>query len=136
MIDFTPLEKAVTQLQNALVEQAREPDRLLLRAGLIQTFEYTFEISYKMIRRYLAATEPNPDDVAALTFEGLIRRADELGLVASPVAIWKDFRQARTDTSHTYNEEKAVAVVSRIPPFAQEAAFLLKRLQEKTRPHA
>jgi nucleotidyltransferase substrate binding protein (TIGR01987 family) len=136
MIDFTPLEKAVTQLQNALVEQAREPDRLLLRAGLIQTFEYTFELSYKMIRRYLADTEPNPDDVAALTFEGLIRRADELGLVASPVAVWKDFRQARTDTSHTYNEEKAVAVVSRIAPFAQEAEFLLKRLQEKTRPHA
>jgi nucleotidyltransferase substrate binding protein (TIGR01987 family) len=136
MIDFTPLAKAVMRLDSAIEEQAREPDRLLLRAGLIQTFEYTFELSHKMIRRYLADTEPNPDDVAALTFEGLIRRADELGLVSKPVATWKDFRQARTDTSHTYNEEKAVAVVSRIAPFAHEAAFLLKRLQERTRPYA
>ena len=136
MIDLTPFEKAVAQLQSAITEQAQEPQRLLLRAGLIQTFEYTFELSHKFIRRYLSETEPSPDAVAELTFEGLIRRADEMGLVASPVATWKDFRQARTDTSHTYNEEKAVSVVARIPAFAQEAAFLLKRLQERTRPHA
>ncbi len=136
MIDFSPLAKAVSQLQNAIEEQALEPDRILLRAGLIQTFEYTFELSHKMIRRYLMETEPSPDAVAELTFEGLIRRADELGLVQSPVAIWKDFRQARTDTSHTYNEEKALKVVTRIRPFAEEAAFLSKRLQEKTTPNA
>ena len=135
MIDITPLAKAVGQLQSAIEEQAREPQRVLLRAGLIQTFEYTFELSHKMICRYLAETEPNPDTVAELTFEGLIRRADELGLIASPVAIWKNFRQARTDTSHTYNEEKAVSVVARILPFAQEVAFLLKRLQERNQSH-
>src|SRR4051812_42717669 len=108
MIDFTPLQKALEQLRSAIDEQSREPHRLLLRAGLIQTFEYSFELSHKMLRRYLAATEPNPDDVIELTFEGLIRRADELGLVAAPVSTWKQFRQARTDTSHTYNEEKAL----------------------------
>jgi hypothetical protein len=85
-----------------------------------------------MIRRYLAETEPSPAAVSELTFEGLIRRADELGLVASPVATWKEFRKARTDTSHTYNEDKALSVVARIPDFAQEAMFLLKRLQERT----
>jgi nucleotidyltransferase substrate binding protein (TIGR01987 family) len=134
-LDLTPLAKAVGNLGNAMQEQAQEPDRLLLRAGLIQTFEYTFELSHKMIRRYLAATEPSPDVVAELTFEGLIRRADELGLVASPVAVWKDFRQARTETSHTYSEERAVRVVARIPAFAQEAAFLLERLKERTQAH-
>jgi nucleotidyltransferase substrate binding protein (TIGR01987 family) len=136
MIDVAPLEKAVGRLHDAVAEQAREPDRLLLRAGLIQTFEYTFELSHKMIRRYLADTEPSPDAIAELTFEGLIRRADELGLIASPVAAWKDFRQARTETSHTYNEEKAVGVVARIPAFTQEAEFLLKRLQERTKSNA
>ena len=136
MIDVTPLAKAVAQLQSAIQEQALEPHRLLLRSGLIQTFEYTYELSHKMIYRYLLETEPSPDATAKLTFEGLIRRADELGLVASPVATWKDFRQARTDTSHTYNEDKAVSVMARIRPFADEAAFLLKRLQERTQPNA
>ena len=136
MIDFTPLAKASAQLNSAIEEQAREPDRLLLRSGLIQTFEYTFELSHKMIRRYLSATEPSPDTVAELTFEGLIRRADELHLVASPVSIWKDFRQARTETSHTYNEDKAVRVVARIPAFAQEVSHLLEQLQQRTQSNA
>ena len=70
LIDLTPLAKAASHLRSALVEQAAEPERLLLRAGLIQTFEYTFELSHKIIRRYLAATEPSPDAVAELTFEG------------------------------------------------------------------
>ena len=135
-LDLTPLAKAVNQLHAAIEEQAREPDRLLLRAGLIQTFEYTFELSHKMIRRYLADTEPSPVEVAELTFEGLIRRADELGLVTAPVAIWKEFRKARTDTSHTYNEDKALAVVARIPEFAREVMFLLQRLQERNASNA
>ncbi|HUD21460.1 MAG TPA: HI0074 family nucleotidyltransferase substrate-binding subunit [Acidobacteriaceae bacterium] len=133
MIDLTPFEKAVGRLQSAIREQAQEPERLLLRAGLIQTFEYTFELSHRFLWRYLTETEPSPEAVAELTFEGLIRRADELGLVSSPIATWKDFRQARTDTSHTYIEQKAVSVVARIPEFAREAEFLFKRLKERTR---
>jgi len=136
MIDLSPFAKAVSRLQSAIEEQANEPHRLLLRAGLIQTFEYTFELSHKMIRRYLADTEPSPAVVAELTFEGLIRRADELGLVSAPIATWKEFRKARTDTSHTYNEENALSVVARIPAFAEEATFLLKRLQERNQPNA
>ncbi len=136
MIDLTPLAKASEQLQSAIKEQALEPQRLLLRAGLIQTFEYTFELSHKMIRRYLLETEPSPEIVAEYTFEGLIRRADELRLVASPVAVWKDFRQARTETSHTYNEDKAVRVLARIPAFAEEVTYLLARLQERIESHA
>lgn len=132
MIDLSPLSKAVDQLQSAMVEQAREPDRVLLRAGLIQTFEYTFELCHKMLRRLLLEIEPSREAVADLSFEGLIRRADELGLVLSPVATWKEFRQARNQTSHTYNEKKAQDVLSRIPAFAEEASFLLKRLEERT----
>lgn len=135
MIDLTPLAKASAQLRSAIEEQSREPERTLLRAGLIQTFEYAFELSHRMIRRYLSETEPSPADVAQLTFEGLIRRADELRLVASPVAVWKDFRQARTETSHTYNEDKAVRLLARIPAFGQELTYLVKRLQERTQSH-
>ena len=136
MMDITPLANAVIQLHSAIEEQALEPHRVLLRSGLIQTFEYTFELSHKMIRRYLARTEPDPDQVAKLTFEGLIRRADELGLIASPVSAWKEFRQARTDTSHTYIEEKALIVVALIPVFAREADYLVEQLQERIRASA
>lgn len=136
MIDVSPLAKAVGQLSSAIQEQRAEPERLLLRAGLSQTFEYTFELSHKMLRRYLASVEASPDEAMQLSFEGLIRRADELQLIASPVAVWKEFRQARTETSHIYNEEKAVGVVAKIPDFYKEAKFLLDRLQERTQANA
>ena len=131
MIDYTPLKKAVQQLTDALEEQAREPDRPLLRAGVIQTFEYTYELSHKMLRRYLASIDPSPTAIEELSFEGLIRRGDEAGLLQSPVAVWKKFREARSITSHTYNEDKAQEVFARVPSFQKEVSFLLQRLLEK-----
>lgn len=132
MIDFSPLSGAVKQLTSALEEQAREPDRKLLRAGLIQTFEYTYELSHKMLRRYLASIDPSPAAIEYLTFEDLIRRGDEAGLVQSPVAVWKGFREARSITSHTYNEGKADEVMLKIPAFHSEVVFLLRQLQERS----
>ncbi len=128
MIDFAPLQNAVAQLTSALQEQAREPDRQLLRAGLIQTFEYTYELSHKMLRRYLASISPSPSEIEDLSFEDLIRKGDESGLLKAPVAAWKSFREARSITSHTYNESKAEEVLAKIPAFHQEVQFLLERL--------
>ncbi|ADV84559.1 HI0074 family nucleotidyltransferase substrate-binding subunit [Terriglobus saanensis] len=135
MIDLTAFRNAVQQLSSAIQEQAREPERVLLRAGLIQTFEFTYELSHKMLKRYLMSVTPSPEQIDLLTFEGLIRLGDEAGLLLSPIAVWKDFRKARTETSHTYNEEKAVAVLNRIPAFEQEAKHLLERLRERIESH-
>ncbi len=44
---------------------------------------------------------------------------------------WRKFRDMRSRTSHTYDEETAIQVVSGIPEFLQEAKFLQKALQEK-----
>jgi nucleotidyltransferase substrate binding protein (TIGR01987 family) len=132
MIDVTPLTKASERLSEALREQALEPDRVLLRAGTIQTFEFTYELSFRILKRYLEANAANPNDIELLTFEGVIRLGDQSGLLLSPVAKWKDFRQARTDTSHTYNEEKAIKVLARIPDFDKEVKFLLERLRERS----
>ena len=132
MIDYSPLSNAVKQLAQALKEQALEPDRPLLRAGVIQTFEYTYELSHKMLRRYLASVSPSPTEIEELSFEGLVRRGDEAGLLQSPVAVWKKFREARSVTSHTYNEDKAQEVFARIPSFHAEVTFLLERLLEKS----
>ncbi len=133
MIDYSPLSNAVKQLTQALQEQALEPDRPLLRAGVIQTFEYTYELSHKMLRRYLASVSPSPIEVEELSFEGLIRRGDEAGLLQSPVAVWKKFREARSVTSHTYNEDKAQEVFARVPSFHAEVTFLLERLLERSK---
>lgn len=138
MIDLSPMANAVRNLTEALqvVETAPEqmptPMRLLLRAGLIQTFEYNYELAIVMMTRYLRSVTPDLSRRDLGVFEELIRVADERGLVRSPFAVWKEFRQARNDTSHTYNETKAIAVVDVVPAFEAEVRYLLAQLQERT----
>jgi nucleotidyltransferase substrate binding protein (TIGR01987 family) len=131
MIDLTPLTNATKQLVAAIEEQKREPERTLLRDGLIQRFEFTYELAIRMMRKYLEAIAPSPDEVRRLPFEDLIRLGDEQGLLLSPVAVWKKHRESRNLTSHTYNEETALDLVDRIPPFAWEVQHLLERLNER-----
>ena len=49
-LDFTPLERALQTLQDA---QVRPPQNDLERDGVIQRFEYTFELCWKSIRKAL-----------------------------------------------------------------------------------
>ena len=128
MIDFSSFRDAVQQLTEAIDEQAREPGRKLLRAGLIQTFESTYELSHKMLKRYLVSVSPSPAVVERLTFEDLIRLGAQDDLLQSSVVTWKGFREALSITSHTYNEGKADEVLRTIPAFHQEVAYLLQQL--------
>lgn len=131
MIKLTPLANAIDRLKEGIAAQANDAQNTLLRDGLIQRFEFTYELAHTLLRRYLESVAANPDDVRMLTFEGLIRLGDEQGLLMSDVAQWKGYRKARTDTSHTYDEKTAAGIISLIPTFAQEAEFLLARMKER-----
>lgn len=140
MIDLKPMSDAVnrltegTRVYEELQGQVPEPARILLRSGLIQTFEFNYALAVSMMTRYLLSALPDPTKRDLSVFEELIRVADEAGLLLSPFATWKTFRQARNATSHTYNEAKAVAVAEVIPAFEKEVQHLLARLQEKVGP--
>jgi nucleotidyltransferase substrate binding protein (TIGR01987 family) len=131
------MAKAVTTLTESLrlVEESEgrlsEPMLLLAQRGLIQAFEYNYEMAVGMMTRYLRETSPDPDRHDLGVFQELIRVADENQLVLSPFGRWKAFRHARNMTSHTYDEAKALAVVAIIPEFEREVVHLLSRLQEK-----
>ncbi|GAC1422184.1 MAG: nucleotidyltransferase substrate binding protein [Acidobacteriaceae bacterium] len=131
MIKLTPLTNAVQRLKEGVVQE-NDPENSLLRDGLIQRFEFMNELSHKLLRRYLESTAADPDDVRALTFEGLIRLGDEQKLLMSDVSQWKKYRKARTDTSHTYDEKAALEIIPLIPTFIREAQFLLEHLKERT----
>lgn len=132
MIKLTPLANAIQRLKEGVAAQANDPQNSLLRDGLIQRFEFTYELSHKLLRRYLESVAADPDDVRILTFEGLIRLGDEQKLLMSDVAQWKRYRKARTDTSHTYDEQTAIEVLPLISIFVREAEFLFERLKERT----
>ncbi len=81
-----------------------------LRNSVIQCSEFTYELSWKMLKRFLEATEPNPAEIDVGTFQSLIRLGNERALLRSDWHRWRTYRQARTDSSHAYDASKAEAV--------------------------
>jgi nucleotidyltransferase substrate binding protein (TIGR01987 family) len=136
-LDLTTLQNAIGQLEEALQygesALARSDPRLArhLRAAAIQAFEFTYELSVKMLRRYLEATEPNPAAIGELSFNELIRLGTQRGLLAAPLAQWQEFRRDRGTTSHVYDQKKADEVFASIPPFLSEAIHLLGQIQQR-----
>ena len=136
-LDLSPLENAVAQLGESLVLYDSDIVRQYpiirnhMRAGAIQAFEFTYELSIRMIKRYLEQVSANPAEVDELSFRNLIRRAGQQGLLRSELDAWMGHRANRGTTSHTYNDERAERVFQGIPEFLEEAQYLLKQLQEK-----
>lgn len=138
-LDLTPLENAIYQLAEALdlydTEVTRNNPRykVPMRAATIQAFEFTYELSFKMIRRHLELGADNPEDIDRMSFNNVIRLAYGKNLLRSDLAAWMRYRQNRAITSHTYDENKARIVFEGAPDFLDEARYLLKRLQEENR---
>ena len=137
-LDLSSLESALNVLIDALKyyhsDLAKQDAGLRrhLMAGTIQAFEFTYELAIKFIRRYLEMTEPSAEFISSITFPALIRTANEKGLLKNDIVVWKQYREKRNITSHTYNEVEAERVMTVIPSFIQDGNFLLNQLQ--TRP--
>jgi len=130
-LNLAPLENAVSRLTEGLARYEKDVTDTQIRDGLIQRFEFSYEISHKMLKRHLEAVSPTPEQFDAMAFADLIRSANEQGLLLGDWSAWKIYREMRSKTSHTYDEEIAIEVVQSIPAFLEEARHLLKQLQER-----
>lgn len=139
-LDFSSLANAIGQLEKSIAfsksDMAQLNDELFeqLRNSVIQCFEFTYELSGKMLKRYLEATAANPVEIDASSFQNLIRRGNEQGLLRSDWLMWKIYRQARTDSSHTYDADKAEKVFELAPDFLEEARYLYQQLTAREQP--
>lgn len=130
-LSVQPLVNAVARLQEGWLRYLQDTGDTQIRDGLIQRFEFTYEISHKILKRYLENTSADPTQFDLMSFQDLIRTANEQNLLLGDWADWKQYRDMRARTSHTYDEKTAVAVVQGIEKFLAEAQFLQRRLQEK-----
>jgi len=99
-----------------------------VRDGVIQRFEYTFELSWKMIKRYLEMYMTEKID--EMSSKDLFRRGMETGLITDS-GKWFVFREARNKTSHTYDKKAAELIYKAAAEFLPHAEELVKRLKEK-----
>jgi nucleotidyltransferase substrate binding protein (TIGR01987 family) len=130
-LDIRSFDKAVDRLREGLDRYQRDPTDTQIRDGLIQRFEFTYELGHKMLKRYLEATSASPEQYDAMPFADLIRSGNEQGLLLGDWPRWRTYREMRSRTSHTYDEEVALAVVSGIPDFLEEAAHLREQLRAR-----
>lgn len=130
-LDISSLGNAVRRLREGLARHQREPADEQLRDGLIQRFEFTYELSHRMLKRYVTQNAASPDDVERMPFADLIRTANAQGLLLGDWPEWRRFREMRTRTSHTYDAKAAALVVAAIPPFLEEAEHLYAELQRR-----
>ena len=131
-LDLSPLSKAINRLDEGIARYETDTSDTQIRDGLIQRFEFTYEISHKMLKRYLEMASATPEHFDGMPFQDVIRSGNEQGLLLSDWPRWRTFRDMRSKTSHTYDEAKALEVVTEIPAFLQEARFLCDQLKART----
>ena len=130
-LDISSFEKAITRLAEGVARFQQDVTDDQIRDGMIQRFEFTYELSHKMLKRYLEATSATPAQYDAMPFQDLIRSANEQGLLQGDWPAWRKFRDMRSQTSHTCDEAKAVAVAAVIPDFLAEVIFLRDQLRQR-----
>lgn len=127
-LNVKSLELALASLKSAWDEYNKEKNEYV-RDSVIHRFEYTFAISIKYMQRYLELNIPNPDEVDYFTFNELIRTSNEKGILLRDLEDWEIYRQRRNVTSHTYNQEKAMAVLEIIPKFIEDVKYLINSIK-------
>ncbi|WP_137895333.1 nucleotidyltransferase substrate binding protein [Ramlibacter sp. 2FC] len=130
-LDISPLDKAIVRLDEGLARYRLDVSDTQIRDGLIQRFAFTYELSHKMLKRYLEAVSPTPAQYDGMPFQDLIRTGNEHGLLRSDWPVWRQYREMRGKTSHTYDEDVALDVVAGIPAFLAEAAHLRDQLKAR-----
>ncbi len=118
---FQNFDKAFKRLADAILIIRKDPDNVLLQAGLIQTYEFTFELAWKTLKDYLEMegfTVPSPRATLRQAFQcGYIQQGD----------VWLKALNDRNLTAHTYDDEIAKEVIADIQ---QTYYFLLKDLHQ------
>lgn len=103
---FENFEKAYRQFDLAIRDF--ENLNVLEKEGLIQRFEYTFELAWKTLKDYLESEEvlaTFPREVIKLSFHyGLIKDGET----------WMDMLEKRHLLAHTYNEERFKLAVMKV----------------------
>ena len=128
-IDLSTLKNALNRLVEGNERYLKDINDTQIRDGLIQRYEFTYEISHKILKRHLELSSPNPTVFDSMAFSDLIRTGNEQSLLKNDWTKWKIFQEMRSKSSHTDDEQIAKEVVSIIPDFIDEAKFLLKKLE-------
>lgn len=136
VLNLSSLQKAVSSLERAIKVasikikgKVNTDEEEVIRAGVIQNFEFTYELCWKFMKRWL---EINISGAAVdgIPRKELFRLSAESQLI-SDVEAWFEYNELRNETAHTYEAKTAEDVYAAASRFAVSARELLKALEAK-----
>lgn len=98
---------AIKQLKKGIEIFDNEND--LLRDGLIQRFEFTFELSWKTLK----VCFEDEGLIGLNSPKAVLREAFSAGLIDNE-NLWLEMLNDRNSTTHIYNEKMAIVICDRI----------------------
>jgi nucleotidyltransferase substrate binding protein (TIGR01987 family) len=120
-INLDLLDKALKSLEQIIKKEKDE----IIRDATIQRFEYTFEISWKTLKRYFKLN----NNINIHNLKDIFREAGKHSLIDS-VENWFSYLESRNLTSHTYNLEIAEEVYKSAKNFSYDARKMLSKLEK------
>ena len=132
MIDYSKFRSSLKRLeeQNGNYRHGNpaltDLDREGIAESVIRRLEACYDCLCKMLKRYLTETLGVPD--APNSPKPIFRPAHENDLLAAPVDRWLQYADARVDTSHDDDGEKAKACLKLVPDFIDDAIGLYRKL--------
>lgn len=121
------LERATAALDEACRRHASAPGDALIRDGLIQRFEFSFELAWKSIQATAA-----DEGIAVRSPRTALAHALQSGWAADE-PMWFRMLEARNMSAHTYSEPIAAELAREIPGFLPGLRSLIANL--RPRPH-
>lgn len=105
-VTIQQFEKAVRRLKEVL--ELEETD--VIRDSAIQRFEFTLDISWKMLKTFLEEKK----GIICVSPKECFREAYRQGVIDYDED-WIEFVNMRNETVHTYNEDTAKEIYSKLP---------------------
>lgn len=137
MLELGSLKKAIDSLETGLervhnqklMAQLDEGSRQLMQAGVIQNFEFTYELCWKFIKRWLEINLGSTY-VDGVSRKELFRIAAE-NLLITDVRAWWAYHEARNKTSHVYDQKVAAEIFASAEQFYADAKALLQAIEDR-----
>lgn len=134
MIDYEKLQKALKhleiQFENYQNAQNRpellDIDREAIAESVIQRFETCYDTLWKDLKRYLIEELGLPD--VPNSPKPILKLAGANELLASSIATWLSYADARTSTAHDYSGEKAEETLGIVKDFIDDAIGLYQTM--------
>jgi nucleotidyltransferase substrate binding protein (TIGR01987 family) len=115
------LDKALNRLHEALMQ----PENDLAIDATIQRFEFVIELFWKTLKRLLAN-----EGIETNTPKDVLKKAFAAKLIYNEL-IWLQMLNDRNETSHIYDEEKAIEIYHHIKNNYNELSETFSRLKKQ-----